>query len=187
MEEKIMYVFIKILAVIMIILFIPIPFSIRLRYIDEPEVYVYSFKLNLRRIQNIIKKRKAKKTDCDEEDKDKYSKLKYYKEIISNIGRLRFKPNLKLRLKSHYGLNDAAVTGISYGIISGALAACYEVLNKFFNIKEYDLSVRPEYNKLTFDCDIKCIIFINLAKIIYMVIIFLKSIKKSKEVTYSFT
>lgn len=182
-----MYLFIKILVVIVIILLIPIPFSIRLRYIDEPEVYVYRFKLNLRLIQSMIKKRKVKKTDCDEEDKDNYSKLKYYKEIISNIGRLKFKPNLKLSLKSHYGLNDAAVTGISYGIISAALAAIYEVLNIFFNIKEYNLSVHPEYNKLTFDCDAKCIIFINLAKIIYMVIILLKSIKKSKELSYSFT
>lgn len=184
-----MYLFIKILIIIAIIMFIPIPFSIRLRYVDEPEVYIYSFKLNIKRIQKKIKKRKSKKTKCDknDDDKDLISRLIHYKEMISSIDRIKYKPNLRLRLKSHYGLDDAAVTGISYGVISVFLANMYELLKVFFSIKQYDISVEPEYNKLTFDCDLKCIIFISLAKIIYMGIFFLKTIKKSKKLDYSLT
>lgn len=184
-----MYLFIKILIIIAAIMFIPIPFSARLQYVNEPEVYIYRFKLNIKKIQSKIRKRKPKKTNCDkkDEDKDLSSKLMYYKDLISNIGRIKYKPNLILRLKSHYGLDDAAVTGISYGVISAFLANVYELLKLFFNIKQYDLSIEPEYNKLTFDCDLRCIIFISLAKIIYMGIFFVKAIKKSKKLNYSLT
>lgn len=184
-----MYLFIKILIIIAVIMFIPLPFSIRLRYIDEPEVYIYSFKLNIKHIQKKIKKRKSKNAKCDkdDEDKDLISKLMYYKEMIMDIREIKYKPNLRLRLKSHYGLDDAALTGISYGVISAFLANMYEVLKILFSIKQYDISVEPEYNKLTFDCDLKCIIFISLAKIIYMGIFFLKTIKKSKKLDYSLT
>lgn len=183
-----MYIFIKILIIIAVIMFIPLPFSIRLHYIDEPQIYIYKFKLNIKHIQRRIKKSKLEKVKCDKnDDKDLISKLMYYKEMIIDINEIKYKPKIRLRLRSHYGLDDAALTGISYGVISAFLANMYEVLNIFFSIKEYDISVEPEYNKLTFDCDLKCIIFISLAKIIYMGIFFLKTIKKSKKLDYSLT
>lgn len=184
-----MYLFIKILIIIAVLMFIPLPFSIRLHYIDEPEIYIYRFKLNIKNIHMKIMKRKFKKEKCykNDENKDLISKLMYYKEMIIDIGGIKYKPKLRLKLKSHYGLDDAALTGISYGVISAFLANMYEVLKIFFSIKQYDISVEPEYNKLTFDCDLKCIIFISLAKIIYMGIFFLKTIKKSKKLDYSIT
>ena len=100
--------------------------------------------------------------------------------IIKHINKIKFKPILKLNILLNYGLADAAVTGISYGIISYFISLLFNFLAVPFKIKKYKSSINPDFNSFTLEAKIESIIYISLAKIMYMGFIIIKSLIQIK-------
>lgn len=127
-----------------ILLFIPIPLIFKVKYSDKLEFFIYNKKLTL------SKKKKKKKG----------------KRIKSKKIKVFWKPYIKIHIKLLYGLDDAAVTAISYGLIFSILPVLKNIISKFFNVKGFTPDIKLDYKNIVFNLYIKCIIFINIAQII---------------------
>lgn len=123
-----------------ILLFIPIPLIIKVKYSDKLEFFIYNKKLTL-------SKKKGKRI--------KSKKIKVF-----------WKPYIKIHIKLLYGFDDAAVTAISYGLIFSILPVLKNITSKFFNVKGFTPDIKLDYKNTIFNLYIKCIIFINIAQII---------------------
>jgi len=160
--------------VIILLLFLPLPIKIKLSYCNNClKFYIYKFELNF------FKKKKKDEKKENIKRKKKTSKLKLNISdmllIIKNINKIKFKPILKLNILLNYGLADAAATGISYGIISYFISSLFSFLAVPFKIKKYKSAINPDFNNFKLEAKIESIIFISLAKIMYMGFIIIKS------------
>lgn len=168
-----------IVITLLVLFFIPFPIIIKFRSKTlDFELYLYKKKINIKKMLKSIKKKNVKPRKKIEIE------LNDIRQIIHKIDCSKFKPTLRTTLKLRYGLNDAAVTGIFSGILYTLSPVLYRCFTILFKVKEYDFKVLPEYNDVLLDAEIDCIIFINIAKITYMVFLVLKSyklIKKSKQ------
>ncbi|ERI91352.1 hypothetical protein HMPREF1982_03311 [Clostridiales bacterium oral taxon 876 str. F0540] len=169
-----------ILALLLIILLLlPIPIKIRLSYLNKClKLYIYRFQINpLKKKDKAEHKKKPKRTEIKR--KLNFSDILF---IIKNINRNKLKPVLKLQILLNYGLADAAVTGISYGVISYLISLVPNFFSIPFKIKKYKSTINPDFNNFKLETKIESIIYISLVKIIYMSFIVIKSfisIKKS--------
>jgi hypothetical protein len=171
-----------VLGFFILLFFIPIPIKIRLIYKDKIlNLYLYSFKINInKKIKNIKEKlpKPPKKKKAFDKDFLTFDNIKI---ILHRIKSSRFKPTLRLSIGIEYGLIDAFSTGIAYGVFHSFSPFIYEALSVPFKTKRYKLNLKPNFNQLELAAVIESIIFINLAKIIYMAIIVLITIRKIKK------
>jgi Protein of unknown function (DUF2953). len=141
------------------------------------DFYLYNINLNnkLRRI-----KRKAKHIVDTKPDRIHafVNSIKTYSALRE---KLKFKPALKLKLDLVYGLDDAAYTALLHGIITSLYPILIQFLNLLFNMKENNIKIQPEFNKFILKLEIDSIIFINLAKVIYMSLITYRHLKQSNK------
>lgn len=171
-----------VLGFFIFLFFIPIPVKIRLIYKDKIlNLYVYSFKININKKIKQFKEKPSK----PEKKKKGFDKsiinLDSIKLIVHKINCSRFKPTLRFLVNIEYGLIDAFSTGIAYGVIHSLSPFIYEALSVPFKIKKYNLKPKPNFNQLKLSAVLESIIFINLAKIIYMLLIVLATIRKIKK------
>lgn len=171
-----------ILGIILLIVFIPIPIKANLVYEDNKFfVSLYKFRIN------ITGKRKAAKIATRKSRFYDFLRKKYkvsigdIREMISIFSNLRFKPSLRISLRLVYGLGDAAYTANTYGPLYSISPAIYKSLTIPFNVKRYSLDIAPNFEKMVVNGEADSIIFVNLAKIIYISIILLKFMKKIKK------
>jgi hypothetical protein len=165
-----------ILFTVMFLFLVPIPIKITLAYIDNHLcLYIYKFKIKLQKKENKKKTKRPKKTNR----KFQFD-LEDMKLLAHKIDCNRFKPTLRLNISLDYGLWDAYSTGISYGVINSLSPFIYNLLTIIFKVKKYDMELKPDFDELVLAAVIKSIIFINLAKITYMAVLILKSIKFTK-------
>ena len=160
---------IVVLLTITIILF-PIPLKITLKYCDKVlEIFIYNKKIILKNpsnteinnnIEAIAKSNYIRSLDYDD-----------IRLIIYKVRNLKFKPTLRLISKLEYGLDDAALVAILYGLIHTIYSFMYMLLLNFFKVKNIDLKVTPHFVENDLSMEISSIIYINLGKIIYMAII----------------
>lgn len=165
-----------ILFTVVLLFLVPIPIKITLAYIDNHLcLYLYKFEIKLE------KKMKKKKT---QQLKKTFRKFEFdlddIKLLAHKIDCNKFKPSLRMNISLNYGLWDAYSTGIAYGLISSLSPYIYNLLIIIFKMKKYDTKLKPDFDNLVLDAVIKCIIFINLAKITYMAVLIFKSIKSTK-------
>ena len=150
------------LLTLTIILF-PIPIKITLKYSNKVLViYIYNKKLKIKkpsekvlesnRIMHFIKS----------------IKIRDLRLIIYKISKLKLKPILILNTKLEYGLDDAALVAILYGTIHSVYGFMYLLLRNFVKVKNIDFKVTPHFEESDFNMEILSIIYMNLAKIIYM-------------------
>ncbi|WP_418921794.1 DUF2953 domain-containing protein [Clostridium aestuarii] len=78
-----------------------------------------------------------------------------------------FKPLLILNIDLIYGFNDAAITGITYGLLWELNRNLYNFLSIYFKNKKFKVNIKPNFNQSILEAKIKGIIFTNLVKIIY--------------------
>ena len=153
------------LLALAIILF-PIPLKITLKYSNKVlGIYIYNKKLIIRRPA-----KKALKSDRIM-DFFKSLELRHLRLIIYKFKKLKLKPTLVLNTKIEFGLNDAAITAILYGAIHSIYSFMYLLLIDYVNVKNIDLKVIPHFEENDFNMETLSIIYMNLAKIIYMVLI----------------
>lgn len=165
-----------ILIALLVLFFIPFPMIIKFRYrAMDFELYIYKKKINIKKRLESVKKKQIKP-----KEKTKIE-LNDVRQIIHKIDCSKFKPTLRTTLKLRLGLYDAAATGIFSGILHTLSPILYKCFTILFKVKEYDFKVTPEYNDALLEAEVDCIIFINIAKIIYMTFLALKSYKLIKK------
>lgn len=179
-----MHIFI-IIVVIILILFIPIPLSFHL-YISKDKFYIKFYNLNLLSnedgiIRKLINKKysnKAKKT-IDNNDIDSSNKKISLKKLYHNLIHNKFKPTLKFNNIIIYSFGDAANTAIAFGLLYNFNPLLLNIFSIIFKVKKYNNDFKPVFkNKIIFELTLNSIISFNLAKIIYIYFIILKSFKE---------
>jgi hypothetical protein len=174
MEELVMKWNLFIFPILILLVFLPIPIKITFNYKNNSvSLYIFKFKVKLfrrikskRNIEKAVHSFKYKNLDLDT------VKLMFHK-----INGLKFKPTLRINLNLDYGFLDASSTGIAYGIICSLSPFLYKLLSVVFKIKKYNTSITPDFDNIKLSVQINSIIFVSLAKIIYIAITLFKSVK----------
>lgn len=170
--------FILILCILIFLFVVPIPIKIRVKYDDmKLDFYLYNINLNdkLRRA-----KKKVKHTVDVKPDRI-HTFVNTVKTSSTLSKKLKFKPALKLKLDIICGVDDAAYTALLHGIITSFYPIIVQLLGLFFKVKENTIKVQPEFNKFILKLEIHSIIFINLAKVIYMSFIIYRHLHQSEK------
>lgn len=169
------------------------PFKLRFRIIlSEEDLEIKLFKFQILSLNKILGSHKEE-TKISKEDKQTKAKKKSKKKgrlfkapsnkillkFIKLISKSRFKPSLKADLNMSFSTEDAALTAIFYGIIHEVLAFLNTVLINFFNIKKLYQNIEPNFKERNFLLfEVKGIITINFAQIIYIGLLYLLNFKK---------
>jgi hypothetical protein len=171
-----------ILLLIIILLVIPIPIKFSFKYTKNTfNIYIYNFKINLKKSMNFLKE-KGKKTTATFKEEDHKLDLSSVFALINYIDTIKYKPTLRFRLYCNYGLIDASKTAITYGYIYALSPLIYKSLNIPFKIKKYDYDIEPNFEGTFLESNIDSIIFVNIIKIIYMFIVIRTKIKYLKNI-----
>lgn len=155
------------LVVLLILFFVPLPLYLTFSYSNN-KLSVFIYKTKVFPTQNTKKSLKKPK------NKTLYPKLLYFKilqQIYNKSGHFLFKSSLNITFDINFGLGDSYNTAIFYGLLSSFINSGYHFFNKIFRIKNYQVLLTPEFNKSMLKFTVKSIMFINLAKIIYMSIL----------------
>lgn len=177
-----------VIIILLLLILIPIPIKISMFYSNNNYyIKVYNF--------NIISSKKSKKitkyvnnklidyTLIYNKDIDfNFYKL-FLKKLIFNLKRNKHKPKIKFNGELSYSLFDSFNTAIFYGILSTLFSFIYYGLNIPFKVKKSKLDIKPIFKdtlSINFSC--KSIIFLSIGKVIYMLLIFLKTYLQVKEV-----
>lgn len=150
------------ILILLFIIIIPLPIKLSLIYMNNNlSILLFNKPLNLK------KKKKEKKT------KAKPSKftLESVKRLINKLECNPYKPKIKFNLTIDYGFDDAALTGVSYGIINALSYNLYQLIHKFFKIKDFNININPNFENKIIYLNITGIIYINIAQIIYIAIL----------------
>ena len=112
--------------------------------------------------------------------------MKFYYRTVNNIHhRLKkslFKPYAFISLHLVYGFNDAALTGISYGIFHSISPTFYALINDYFHLKKYELSICPDYETSKFNFEVRGIFFLSLANTLYIMLLVFLGFKEEKKI-----
>jgi len=173
--------------VIILLIFLPLPIKVSLVSYDN-RIFLYVFrikfdikkkiqkliiyhkaKIELEQRENLKVKVKVRNKVTDKKQRFRFS-LESVKRFIRKLCNISFKPLLRLKINLNYGFNDAALTGISFGLINCISPILYRVTDIFFKVKNYEYNVNPDFNSQNFKykVEIKSIIFISLANVMYM-------------------
>lgn len=166
-----------IIFVIILIMFIPLPLYLTFKYEENKlGVYIYNVKVHPSvKTKNTVKKPKKNTI---------YPKalyLRIIKYIYNKSNHTLFKSALKFECNILYGLDDPCTTAILYGVFHSTLHYFYNLFSELFRIKAFDINIVPVFDKSVFKLRINSIIFINLAKIIYIVYLIYISFKRSSK------
>lgn len=167
-----------IVIIIIVLIIFPIPIKLTFTFIDNnPNLYIYHFKIN---VQKNIDKAKRLKSKSKPKKRIKFS-MNDFKIILHRINCAKYKPTLRMKIISNLGFWDASATAVLCGALYSLFPTLRNLLSIIFKIKNYDFILQPEYNKEIVATQINSIIFINLAKIIYMFLLIRKALKHIKE------
>jgi hypothetical protein len=175
--EELSVAWLIVICLLILIVFIPLPLYLTFRYEkNKLNVYIYNIK--------VYPTKETKKDIKEPKRKTLYPK-KVYLRIIRYIyihsNHTLFKSTLKFKSHISYGLDDPCTTAILYGVLHSASEYFYLKLSDLFRVKDFDISITPVFNKSMFELKIKSIIFINLAKIIYITLLIYVSFKKGSK------
>lgn len=164
---NIMKIFIGFL--IIFLLFIPIPLKIYILYKNNKLIIrFYKFSLypskDLKNMPTTVAKvkEKSKLTVDFKKAFDKHT----IKQIFHRFCKSKLKPSLKLDFNLDYGFEDAALTGLSYGLLNSFFVPLQNILSSLFKIKKLQLNAMPDFNGSNLNLEIKSIIYINIVQII---------------------
>lgn len=169
-----------ILLIILVILFIPFPVILEFFYNNHTII----LKLYNKHVKEIQLFNRMKETKHDLERKHFFYPLDYIKEIK----RFHFKPLLKIRANIILGFDDAAKTAEIFGLTNYFIQLAFLFSKNFFKIKNIDYKINPNFKQNILEIKIHSIIWINIAKTIYIAIsilfIMVKTHNKYKRINY---
>lgn len=159
-------------VIVVLIIFIPLPINITLKYDRNLFLFkIYNYKID-------FTKRKAKKEIDKAARKTNEFTMKKGQKIMRLLGESKFKPSLNFNLEFQYGLDDAAQTAITYGLLWNALPILYNLASVIFKVKKFDMNIVPHFNEELLKLDLHCIIFASIAKTIYIGVLIGKVLKE---------
>lgn len=165
------------LLIVCLVLFIPFPIYITFEYKDN-NIIVYLYKLKI----YDFKKFHKKSTDINNDFHPKSFYINIIKKLHNKFfNDIIFKPSLNLYIDLCYGVEDAFITALLYGILQSISSIVYNLISHIFRIKKFKSNVKPIFNKVILSFTIKSIIFISLVKIIYIAITVLIYAKKESK------
>ena len=135
---------------------------------------------------NKLEEKKTKKTIENNDDNDSSNKKVKSKEIslkklYNNLIHNKFKPTLNFNSTTIYSLGDAANTAIAFGLLYNLNPLLLNIFSIIFKVKKYKNDFKPVFkDKILFELTLNSIITFNLAKIIYICFIILKSFNKNR-------
>jgi len=168
-----MFEYIILFLLALIVLLFPIPLKITLKYSNKVmEIYLYNKQL---------KSKKKLEIDLENNNLESIIKENFFsslifsniKIIIYKIKRLKFKPTVTLNTKLEYGFDDAAFVAILFGLIHSIYSFLYLALINFVKVKTTNFKVIPHFEENDFNMEILSVIYINLAKTIYIAFVML--------------
>lgn len=163
----------------LIIILFPIPIKLTLKYSNKVlEIFIYNKKIKVKTHSNVVQK-----TIVKINTRNKFFKsftFSDFKFIIYKYMKLKFKPTITLNTKLEYGFDDAALVAILFGLFHSAYSFLYLTLLNFAKIKKINLKIIPYYEKNDLNMEVLSIIYISLAKIIYMAFIMISCLIKIK-------
>lgn len=176
MSKSLKITFIVFLILVLLI-FVPIPIKIYLKYINNVlTIKIYNFKVKLNKKESIEIREKAK------QKMHKIQKINY-RGFIYAMTHSKLKPSLILSIDMAYGLDDAAYTGILYGLIYSLYGISVQYIENIVKLKKFNFKLSPDFDEVKFYIELSSIISISLAQVIYIILSFLKyvSIKKKNK------
>lgn len=176
-----------ILLIIMLIILTPIPIKFSVFYENKVlNVKLYNFSIISKSTNTTDRNLESKFINILNKKQNKKFNLNY-KRFLKNFSLNLTKYNLKLPIKLlgnlNYSLGDAYRTAIMYGGLSSILAFLYRYMSSIFNFSNSNFSINPSFKDYSFvTVNFKCILYVSFGKIIYMMILILKSLINSREV-----
>ena len=203
------YWLLAIVALIVILLHIPIPFELEYQYggnaADDANADVKKLKFKIAHITVVSgkKKNKPKKESelkkskkSENDDSGKKKGFKAFMDAISGVKNIikELKPDISrmlgylkkkidcrlLRIHLEAGFDDAAKTGIAAGAAYGTVYGAAAMIYNTVGVKDMDIQVRPNFMQSGVRLYIKSIFTISLAHIIRAVFMLLKMYRKVK-------
>lgn len=160
------------LLLLFLIIFIPFPIIFKINYLDNNlQVIIFNFKINK-------KSKKINKTDHIINNNNKNLNLLNYFHFLEDIN---IKPYLIIKGYFNYSLGNPSLTAISYGFLSSLMPFVYKYVSTHFKLINFKLKLSPVFQDIiNIKLKIKCILFVSLAQVIYMLFFILRKKKKIK-------
>ena len=176
-----MKVFIIILIILFTLIFIPIPLKLTLKLNkDEASLYLYSKKLKLKN-----KSEATKNTKITEHEFLHRPKFLNRENLYFTLKSNNHKPTLKILIQLSFGFEDAALTGLFYGICYTIYPLLYQCLKIFFKVPRYILEPTPNFDNICFKLNIESIFYLSIAKTIYIFYILRKNYITAENLKFS--
>lgn len=194
---KILLICLAVLAVlILFLLFIRLNFYFEGYFNNESKnfmlrFYVFTKKLGFNIKFKETKKEKEKKEAGKAEGKDSF--IDRAKRVKNNINILKntfsaSKGHIKKSITVKYvnfsmdfGLGDAALTGISTGVLWGVIYSAFALVCKLFTVKEHKFSIDPIFNKNIMKINLGVVVYTRLVDILAAAIIIFRNYSKAKK------
>jgi len=104
-----------------------------------------------------------------------------FKKLYHNLAYNKFKPTLKFDSNISYSLGDSSKTAIAFGLLYNINPILLNIFSIIFKVKRYKNDFKPIFkDKILFELTLNSIITFNLAKIIYICFIIIKSFNKNR-------
>ena len=194
---KILVICLAVLSVlILFLLFIRLNFYFEGYFNNESKnfmlrFYVFTKKLGFNIKFKETKKEKEKKEAGKAEGKDSF--IDKAKRVKNNINILKntfsaSKGHIKKSITVKYvnfsmdfGLGDAALTGISTGVLWGVIYSAFALVCKLFTVKEHKFSIDPIFNKNIMKINLGGVDYTRLVEILAAAIIIFRNYSKAKK------
>lgn len=173
-----------ILLLLILIFIIPIPIKINVSvHNSKIEVYLYRFNIYpLKKQKKVKSKNKTKKTVGTKSKKFKFN-LHTFKSLIHSLDKNPIKPRFKIKLYMDYSLEDAAYTAQIYSTLWEIIMIVINILNVPLKVKIEKIALTPKFlNHYNINISLTGIIYINLAKLLFVLFLVLKSLFWHEEV-----
>lgn len=166
-------------------------FNIKIKIFNK--IVVYKYNIPIENVINNTSNNSSKNNDNKNENNrcnTKKNILKIIEEIVNNLESAlkraycnyeEMAPILKylqykfritnLKWITHVGLDDAAFTAVTTGVLWNIKMKLYSILTSYLSIEDFNIDIKPVYNKKVLDIDFYCIIKL---KIVYIIIAGLK-------------
>ncbi|MDF2881021.1 MAG: hypothetical protein K0R54_1578 [Clostridiaceae bacterium] len=164
------------LIILVVLLLVPLPIKVKFKLFNTNlYLYIYRFKIDISKNikkyteENIVRKRINMRN---------ISIIKLLRKFNKNP----VKPYYYFTVHMDYGFDDAAATGLFYGFIYSISPLLYKFLSIFLNIKKYNFSVKPHFNKTIFNLEINSIFLLNIVNVICIIFLILSVYFNTKKV-----
>lgn len=180
MEDYVMHLYIYIIVLLFVLILVPIPLKFKINYKNSQRLDFYFYNIKIDRNVSYLREKVHHRIKFRPNQMPIV--INSLKITLNSLKRIKFKPKAKMNIDLTYGLGDAAYTAMAYGAIYMFCPILLQLLSLIFKLKDCNFKVHPEYNKYTLRLEINSIIFVNLAKIIYILILVHKNLRKNRKI-----